>query len=297
MDFSDKIILVTGGTSGIGLSTAISLVKHNAKIVYVCGRSLLKWDIAKVLIEKTLCNRSDRIKFIQTDIRIEYQVKRLIKTIFNEKCQLDACFNNVGVNNPPVKIWNTDFGESEQRGEYIYYKIYAGEEKYKQTPIFTNYYGTCLCLKWELYYILKYNNPRKQVNILNMASSINRLGLIGYSPYTSSKGGVATLTKCVAGEVAQTKAEHNDLVPVILINSLSPGYVNSPLFTENIPQNIPPQQVFENVIKTIPLGYIQSPESIAVSVLTLLNDKLTTYMTGSDVLVDGGLTSILDYSS
>lgn len=298
MDFSDKVILITGGTSGIGAATAISFIEHNAKIVYVCGRTTLKWEISKVLFESKLCDNANRIVFIQTDIRVESQVRNLIKTIFSNHGQLDICFNNVGVITPPNFIWNTDFGFSEKIGDYIYYKIYAGsEDKYKQTPIITNLYGTSICLKWELYYILKYNNPKKQVNIVNMASSVSNIGLIGYSTYTASKGGIVTLTKNVAGEVANFRALNKDKVPIILVNSISPGYVMSPVFLDSVTPNIPLDKILDNVVKTIPLGYIEDPSKITIPILILASDKLTTYMTGSDVYVDGGVTSILNYSS
>ncbi len=54
MEFKDKIVLVTGGTSGIGLQTVVEFVKHGAYRVITCGRSICKWEHAKIKFEEKL---------------------------------------------------------------------------------------------------------------------------------------------------------------------------------------------------------------------------------------------------
>lgn len=293
MNFTNKIVLVTGGTSGIGLKTSINFIKHDAKVVYVCGRSILKWDIAKVLIKKELKEKSNCIIFIQTDVRVEHEVKNLISQIFKNERQLDVCVNCAGVNTPPEYLWDTNFGFSDKKDDVITYKYYAGLEKTKQTPIYTNLIGNMFCLKWELKYIYKYNNPTKQVNIVLISSSIDELGSAEYPIYVASKAGVTSLTKSVACQVAKYKSQ-NENVPKIVINSVNPGYVNAPVLYDNVPEGTTNEQIVQLAKKQIPLGYIASTETISSFILQL-SSPLTNYSTGSRFLIDGGLTVAFGY--
>lgn len=295
MGFFEKIVLVTGGTSGIGLTTAINFAKNGAKKVYVCGRSVLKWNIAQILIKKEL-SCADKIIYIQTDVRIENEVRKLIKTIFNENGHLDICVNAAGVNNPPENIWDAEFGSIEKNGDVITWKYYGGLEKMKQTPIMTNLYGTIFCLKWEIKYIFKYNNPENQVNIINVSSSIDEYGSDLYPLYVSSKSGVTSITKSVACQVLKYKNMNNS-VPKILINCVNPGYVLSPVFFENIPNDSNINEAIVQASDQIPMGNPTSTEIVSEMILSLSDSSQTKYSTGSRFLIDGGLTASFGYSN
>ena len=297
MDFKDKIILVTGGTSGIGLKSVISFAKNNARKVYTCGRSIEKWEIAKVLMKKELGKDFSKVEFIQTDIRVESEVRHLIRCIFYKYRQLDIAVNNAGVNIPPVNIWDMDFGDTTKKCDTIRYQFYAGvEDKEKQTPIFTMLYGLLFCLKWELKYILKYNNPKKQVNIVNTSSAFDNLGTTFYPTYTAAKSGVSSLTKSIAGQVAQERLNNKKYTPIILINSVNPGAVLTPLFFDNFPPDVTPEEAVRGTSARIPLNRVAKAQEIANSILILSCNKTTTYMTGTEVNVDGGLVEVPNYN-
>jgi len=294
MIFCGKIILVTGGTSGIGLTTSINFVKQGAEKVYVCGRSRLKWDIAKVLINKELGDLENKIVYIQTDIRVESQVKKMIREIFHKHNQLDICVNNAGVNTTPRNLWDVDFGTTEINGDTIKFEFYSGSEEDKQSTLFTNLYGLIFCLKWEIKYMLKYNNRSKPVSIVNIASSISSIGTITWPDYAASKAGVVSLTKSVAGQVALLYKNDKYNTPRIYINSISPGFTLTPLFLQSLGHgNI--EEKINQLKNLIPLNRLGTPNEISNAILLFANYKNVIYITSNDLSVDGGLTNLPNF--
>lgn len=296
MDFTDKIVLVTGGTSGIGLKTVIEFAKHSAAKIYTCGRSLIKWEIAQVIINKKLGKLADKIEFIQTDIRVESEVANLIKTIFDKSGQLDVCVNNAGVNIPPINIWEEEFGSTKKKNDIIKFTFDASvTNKYKQTPLFTNLYGTIFCLKWELKYIFERNDPKKPVNIVNISSTVSNGGNILYPEYTSSKAGIDSITKSVAGQVARYRLQNKN-APLILINAIAPGTTNTELFRNTLPPNITTTEAIELISKEIPLNRLANTNEIANAILMMALYKNTSYITATVLSVDGGISGVPNYS-
>ncbi len=115
-----------------------------------------------------------------------------------------------------------------------------------------------------------------QGRIVNTSSVDGIFAEPGILAYSSSKGAIIMLTKCMAIELAP----HN-----ITVNSIAPGWVDTPMGTGVLN----PQQI-AMVNRRIPLGHIASPDEIANAVIFLASD-LSKYMTGQTIVVDGGLTS------
>src|SRR5262245_55762786 len=96
--FNHKVIFITGGTSGIGLATAVQFVKEGAAHVIVCGRTPSKWDLAQDYIQKHLTKDEMQIlEYWPCDVRIESQVKAILENIYSKYKRLDVAFNNAGV--------------------------------------------------------------------------------------------------------------------------------------------------------------------------------------------------------
>ena len=96
--FKDKVIFITGGTSGIGLATAVQFAQEGAAHIIVCGRRESKWIEAQKYIEEKLSfEQKNRIHYWPCDVRVESQVKSIIEQIFTQFGRLDVCFNNAGV--------------------------------------------------------------------------------------------------------------------------------------------------------------------------------------------------------
>lgn len=89
-----RVVLVTGGTSGIGLAAAKLFANKGAHVVYVCGRSPARWED----VLKTLSDRERTVmQYVRADVRIESDVIALMQRIADECGRLDVAINNAGV--------------------------------------------------------------------------------------------------------------------------------------------------------------------------------------------------------
>jgi NAD(P)-dependent dehydrogenase (short-subunit alcohol dehydrogenase family) len=115
-------------------------------------------------------------------------------------------------------------------------------------------------------------------------ASMNALIGNGYPAYTASKGGVLSLTRQLAAELGPRG---------IRINSISPGLIETPINRETLGQQ---QAIRDTAIGNTPLGRLGEPSDIATVALFLVS-PMSKFITGIDVLVDGGLTSALHWGA
>lgn len=113
--------------------------------------------------------------------------------------------------------------------------------------------------------------------IVNVASLGGHVGIIGLPHYVASKGGVLALTREAAAEFATDN---------INVNSISPGMIMTPLQSANTPE------MLEQQASTIPMKRLGDPIEVAYSILWLSSDEAS-YITGADILVDGGVRASL----
>lgn len=133
-----------------------------------------------------------------------------------------------------------------------------------------NYRGLYFTVK----YALDYLNPH--ASVILMASGSGQVTLANQSIYASTKAATIKLAQNIA----------NDLAPEgIRVNSISPGYIKTPIFDGRIAKQ---PDYLEKIAATIPLRHIGKPEDIANAALFLASDEAA-YITGTDILVDGGL--------
>lgn len=113
---------------------------------------------------------------------------------------------------------------------------------------------------------------RKFGRIINISSVNGQRGQIGQTNYSAAKAGMTGFTKALAREVARDG---------ITVNSVSPGYVQSPMI------QAVPEPVREKIVKQIPVGRFAEPDEIARAV-AFLADSNSSYITGTDLSVNGG---------
>jgi NAD(P)-dependent dehydrogenase (short-subunit alcohol dehydrogenase family) len=182
--FAGKVVLVTGGTSGIGKATAIAFVAAGAKVV-VSGRREKEGTEVVRHIEKL----GGDAAFIRTDIAKDGEVKAMVDFTVNKFGRLDIAFNNAGVE------WK---GPLEQATEAEYRRVFD-----------TNVWGVLNSMRHEIPFMLKNGGGA----IVNTSSVAGHAGLAGTSVYIASKHAVEGLTKAAALEFAKQNIRINAVAP------------------------------------------------------------------------------------
>lgn len=191
----DKVILVTGGGTGIGRKTATLLGQKGAFVIV----SDINIDEGTKTTEQinTLGGQGE---FIQCDVAISDDVKNLHRKIIGSHKRLDGAFNNAGISGR-LDLATIDYPEA------LFDKV-----------ISVNLKGVWLCMREQITQMLTQGHG----SIVNMSSVAGLVGILN-SAYTASKHGVVGLTK--AAVVKHSKDN-------IRINAVCPGYVETPTTAE-----------------------------------------------------------------
>lgn len=194
MKFSNKIVLVTGSSRGIGRSVAIAFAKKGANVIINYHSNDIEAEIVKEVIE----SYNVKCLTIKADISKSNEVKNMVKTIIDEFGRIDILVNNAGI--------VTDMPFSERKA------------KHWTDTMNVNLIGMFLVSKEVSKYMLKENKG----NIINISSTS---GMDVISPesidYDASKAGVISLTKNLALQLS----------PYVNVNSVAPGWVDTEMNT------------------------------------------------------------------
>lgn len=190
-ELKDKVAVVTGGASGIGLATAKAFLAKGAKVVIGDYNE----DSGKA-VEQQLKETFENVLFVRTDVADEQSVENLVKTAVDQFGQLDIIFNNAGI------------GIQKPTHELT-------DEEYKRV-IAVNQDGVFYGIKYALREMLKTGGGA----IINTSSILGTVGEPTSIPYAASKGAVNLITKSVALEYADRN---------IRVNAVAPGFIESGL--------------------------------------------------------------------
>jgi NAD(P)-dependent dehydrogenase (short-subunit alcohol dehydrogenase family) len=231
--FKGKIALVTGGTSGIGRTTAIAFAKEGAKVV-VTGRREKEGAETIQLVKAT----GGESFFIKTDVSKEADVRMMVEKVLEAYGRLDYAFNNAGIEQVPTPL------------------VEQTEEAFDQI-ININVKGVWLSMKYEIPQMLKNGGGA----IVNMASVAGLIGFAGIPIYIASKHAVLGLTKSVALEYAKSG---------IRINAVSPAAIETDMVDRFVGKEGDARQQLASMH---PVGRLGRPEEIADAVIYLCSDK------------------------
>jgi len=181
--FADKVVLVTGGTSGIGRATAIAFARAGAKVVVSGRREKEGAEVVRHI------KKLDDAAFIRTDISKESDVKAMVDFAVDKFGRLDIAFNNAGVE------WK---GPLDQATEAEYRRVFD-----------INVWGVLNSMRREIPAMLKNGGGA----IINNSSIAGHVGFPEVSIYIASKHAVEGLTKSVALEFAKQNIRINAVAP------------------------------------------------------------------------------------
>ncbi len=254
MKVKDKIVILTGAASGIGRSTAILFAKEGAKQV------LSDIDVkgGKETLEMVKKVGGDAI-FLKCDVSKRNDVKEMVEKTIETYGRIDILINNAGV----VRV-----GQIEDMSEEEYDLL-----------LNVNLKGTYFCC----HFAVPHLKQQKSGVIINIASIAGRVGQRDHALYCSTKHGVRGMTKALALDLAPYN---------VRVNSVSPGATDTPMLVSDVTKQAKDRGLsYDKVKKEFEeegvMGRWASPEEIASGILFLACDD-SSYMTGADLLLDGG---------
>jgi len=244
----NKTIFITGGLSGIGKACAVAAAKEGANIVIAD----LKSDKVYQIIEE-IKQGNTKVEFFECNVTDYKQVESAIQHVITDFSSLDVALNNAGIG-----------GEANKVGD-------MSEEAWLKV-ININLNGVFNCMRHEL----KQMALQKKGVIVNMSSILGKVGFANSSHYVAAKHGVIGLTQSAALEYA---AEG------IRINSICPGFIETPLLTNaGITENTDLQKY---IIALHPMKRLGNADEIASAFVFFASDD-STFMTGTALEMDGG---------
>jgi NAD(P)-dependent dehydrogenase (short-subunit alcohol dehydrogenase family) len=230
---SQKVAIITGGSSGIGRSTAVALAKEGVRVVIAARRAKESEETLRLVKEAG----GDGIS-IKTDVAREDEVKQLVELTVGKYGRLDYAFNNAGI--------AEDLTPFVDKTSDTFDRIMN-----------INVKGVWLSMKYEIPQMLKNGGG----SIVNMSSAAGVIGVAQMPIYVASKHAVLGLTKSTALEYAKSG---------IRINAIAPGAIETDMYKQVIGENKQVQEVL-NIMN--PIGRVGNPEEIADAVVWLLSDK------------------------
>lgn len=245
IDFTNKTIVVTGGTRGIGGAIVKLFKSYNAEII-ATGTNI------DDLNKKQNKSRGGKINYVPLDYTSKKSVESFTDYI-NGKKSIDVLINNAGVN----KIGSIEEIEKEHwdfinnvnlRGPFLLTKVISDKMK-----------------------------KQERGRIINISSVFGVVSKSKRASYSATKWGLIGLTKAVALDLAPFN---------ILVNAVSPGFIDT-----DLTRKILGDKGMEKIKEEIPKLRFGKVEEIAKVVLFLASDH-NTYITGQNIIVDGGFTSV-----
>lgn len=248
--FSDKVVLITGGAGGIGIKTAKAFAQEGAKLALV---DLNEEALKKATDEAGL---TDAL-LLQANVTKEDEVARYVTETVEKYGKVDIFVNNAGINGTFAQI-------TEQTLENV------------QNVLNVNVVGVFLGLK----YVMKAMIDKKSGVIVNLASNGGLLGAPGMSAYVASKHAVIAFNKTAALE----GAEHGIRSVAVCPSGVDTQMMRS-IETNSMPgKEGDAKKAFE---ASVPMNRYAKAEEIADLIAFLASDKAS-FISGSYHRIDGG---------
>lgn len=245
----NKVIIVTGGGSGIGLGTCHTLASNGAKVVVADLNQASAETVAAEIIAA-----GGEATAVAVDVSDEASVEAMVAFTISRYGRLDGALNNAGIemSNKPV------------------HELTAEEWAHVMNVDLT---GVFYCIKHEVRAMKERGGA-----IVNTSSGSGLRGQVNAADYVAAKHGVQGLTKAVATEVGAFG---------IRINSVNPGLIMTPMVQERLMNDPVFDKALDGLRQRHHIGRFGEVQEVANAIMWLLSDQ-SSFVTGAPLLVDGG---------
>ncbi len=251
--FEGRVVLVTGGSSGIGYATAKAFLQEGARVA-ITGRNAVRLGRAEVELAKL-----GTVFAVRGDVSKAVDAKRMVSATTKKLGPIDVLVNNAGV--------------------YINKPVEAFSEREYDEIMGVNMKGTFLCTKYAIAGMIK----RRSGAIVNVSSDSGLVGTAGSSVYCASKGAMVLFTKAVALDHAKDN---------VRVNVICPGEVNTPMLERDAAESGRGfEEYYRRLVEPIPMKRAATADEVARGILFLASDDAS-FMTGTALSVDGGSTAL-----
>jgi NAD(P)-dependent dehydrogenase (short-subunit alcohol dehydrogenase family) len=248
LDLSGKVALITGAGSGIGRGAAIALAGAGA----VVGINYHRNEAGAEETKRKIVAAGGRAITIQADVTKSSDARRMVEEAVAAFGPVDILVNNAGSLVERLRLLEL----TEARWDEV---------------IDLNLKSAFLCAQAVAASMIQ----RKSGAIVNVASIAGRNGgALGSIHYSTAKGGMITMTKGLAKELAP----HG-----IRVNAVSPGVIDTPFH-----EQFSTPEAIRNFVNNIPLGRVGAPEEVARTILFLASEA-SSYLVGETIEVNGGM--------
>jgi len=252
-DFTGKVVLVTGGNSGIGRAAAMRFAESGASVV-IAARNV---EASAAVVSEIEANGGLGLA-VACDVTTAEDCESAVEACLEHFGGLDVLFNNAGISYRDKSALDTT------------------DEQWDET-LAVNTTGTFLMSRAAVAVMV----ARGGGVVVNNASYFGLVGGAGTAAYSASKGAVVLLTKAMALDHARQG---------VRINCVCAGSVDTPMLQGEMEEMGGSEAVRHLFEEKHPLGRIASPDEIASAVLFLASDEAG-FITGAALPIDGGLTA------
>lgn len=256
LQLHDKVVLITGGTSGIGLSSAEIFLREGARVM-ISGRNSKR---GKEALQHIIGNQPDadgRIAFTSGDVAIVRDCRRMVNHTLERFNGLDIVVNSAGI------AFNHQIDDID-------------EAKF-DLVMNTNVKGSYFICK----YAVRQFRRQGHGNIVNVSSDAGLQGNKALSLYCASKGAVTIMSKALSVDLAPYN---------IRVNCVCPGDIHTPMLEADLKRERDQDAYLQSLIEPYPIGRLGHAEEVA-KVIVFLASEASPFTTGAAWSVDGGITA------
>lgn len=248
-EFRDKVVLVTGASTGIGAAVAKGFGTCGARVIVHANASVAAGEavVAAIIAEGGIA------RLAQADLSSAKAARRLIEEVLSAEGRIDVLVNNAGTIVGRKRLTEIDDDFADHVMDLNFTSLYAAIRAV--VPAMRRQGGGVI------------------INTTSIAARMG--GGPGTVSYGAAKGAVASLTRGVARELA---ADH------IRVNAVAPGLIDTPLHDK-----LTPPEVIEAMLPSVPMRRLGSPEECVGTYLFLASERLSGYITGQIVEISGGM--------